>query len=100
MRTASSSCAKGGSSRTGPQERWRCGATGCSCRPRTSTSQGIVGDRPYGDPPRGQLRCVATCTGWTIRMWLPNGSRRPKSVPYDCSVGSCVISTPLDTSVS
>ena len=35
-----------------------------------------------------------TGTIWATRMWLPNGSRRPKSTPYGCSVGSWVNSTP------
>ena len=34
------------------------------------------------------------------RIWLPEGSRKPASTPYGCSVGSCVNSTPRPFSSS
>ena len=35
-----------------------------------------------------------------IRIWLPDGSRKPASMPYGCWVGSCENSTPRLTSSS
>src|SRR5689334_17867336 len=34
-----------------------------------------------GRAPRGPRECPQPPAGWTMRMWLPNGSRTPMSVP-------------------
>src|SRR5919108_6596572 len=35
-----------------------------------------------------------------MRIWFPDGSRKPASIPYGCSIGSCVNSTPRPFSSS
>jgi len=48
----------------------------------------------------GRTPGVQDFGGWVNRMELPNGSRRPQSVPYGRSVGSSVKSTPRSRSES
>src|SRR5207249_2200952 len=52
--------------------------------------------RPFSGP----LADAVTGSGCEKRMWLPNGSRSPQSMPYGRSVGSSVNSTPFARSSS
>src|SRR5512134_2488143 len=58
-----------------------------------------IAERRPDDADRVQTRRLAHryCT---IRIWLPDGSRKPASMPYGCSVGSCWNSTPRSLSPS
>jgi PPOX class probable F420-dependent enzyme len=61
--------------------------------------------KPRADPDQDQAggalgRLSPGCSGCTIRIWLPNGSRNPQSIPYSRATGSWVNSTPLANYVS
>ncbi len=63
---------------------------------RSGSDQSLAANRTGCPDPRFQ----EPDSGWLNRMLLPNGSRRPQSIPYGRSVGSSVNSTPLADSVS
>ena len=55
------------------------------------------GSSPASPSANGAPRCGAPALGRyspITRIWLPDGSRKPASIPYGCCVGSCENSTP------
>ena len=58
---------------------------------RSGPSRGGDAARGAGSPSDEYQASSLICA---IRMWFPDGSRKPASTPYGCSVGSWVNSTP------
>ena len=74
-----------------PSLPWR----GASARSRSGERTTPIGFSSVAVVRHGSryLRCAT-------RIWLPEGSRKPASTPYGCSVGSCWNSTPRSFSSS
>ena len=82
--------APGGSARRVPLLPCR----GASARARSDERTTPIGLQAGSRRRHGsRYRCV-------IRIWFPEGSRKPASTPYGCSVGSCWNSTPRALSSS
>ena len=48
----------------------------------------------HGDRCSGRAQVAASALTWVRRMWLPDGSRKPESMPYGRSSGFSTNSTP------
>jgi hypothetical protein len=75
-----------------PDSVW-CVRAGSNCTGPVDVHRAGVAVPHVAAPPPG--RGGQGCFIWAMRRWLPNGSRRPKSMPYGWSTGSSVISTPF-----